>query len=169
MTATYNLHNIMTDAWTLYRKFSANVCSVPYTFSTALKEAWRRAKAATIDHNAIYTITLGNNTILLNLKTGYITGDTYQMRSIIKSDLSAKWSPDTKAWYNGSLGEVVEQCKERLIRVYNLRAQSDLNAAAKEAKSHRVRNAFRALAYDTSKPCPRCGSWCYGECSLYPW
>lgn len=48
----YNLHEIMSNAWALYRKWVApykyNNSNVPtgYSFASALKETWAKAKAA---------------------------------------------------------------------------------------------------------------------------
>lgn len=159
MTATYNLHDIMTTAWSLYRKFSH---IVSYTFSSALKEAWRRAKEAIIDRNATYSLSYGGNTILLNLKTGDITGDTYQMRTIIKTELSAKWVPDMRVWHSDDLANVVKALKSSLTSAYGLKIQN----THETRKTSGARAAFNHVVRDM-KPCPRCGSWCYGECSLY--
>ena len=49
---TYNLHEIMSNAWAMYRKWVApykyNNSRIPscYTFASALKQAWAAAKTA---------------------------------------------------------------------------------------------------------------------------
>ena len=49
---TYNLHEIMSNAWAMYRKWVApykyNHSRIPscYTFASALKQAWAAAKTA---------------------------------------------------------------------------------------------------------------------------
>lgn len=76
-----------------------------------------------------------------------ITGNTYPVKDQIKA-LGGKWDANSKAWM------VPEDKAEQ--------ARALLPAAAPK------QNAYRALPSnrrpDVTKPCRKCGSYCYGDC-----
>lgn len=102
-----------------------------------------------------YTMKLNKNTITLNTETGDITGDTYGMRQVIKDDLYATWNPVAKCWHSDQLAATIERYKAYLTRCYFLKLAEE--PAAKPA----YREAFAAKANGI---CPRCHTYCYGDC-----
>lgn len=115
-----------------------------------------------------YTMTAGRNQITLNTETGKITGGTYPMREVIKDTLHAKWNPAEKCWESDKLAETIEEYKSYLTRVYKLSAVEERTTsvatveteAAKESKPT-YRKAFAAKVNGL---CPRCHTYCYGDC-----
>lgn len=105
----------------------------------------------------LYTMSYNRNTITLNTETGDITGSTYQMRDAIKDDLYAKWNPVARVWHSDSLAETIERYRDYLTRCYSLKPVD--TSAAKPA----AREAFIAKAHGL---CPRCHTYCYGDCMI---
>lgn len=102
-----------------------------------------------------YTMKRNKSTITLNTETGDITGDTYGMRDVIKSDLYATWNAAAKCWHSDKLAETIEEYKAYLTRCYSLKLAEE--SAAKPA----YREAFAAKVNGL---CPRCHTYCYGDC-----
>ena len=50
-----------------------------------------------------YTMIRGRDEIILDTETGKITGSTYGMKDIIKSDLYASWNAAEKCWESDKL------------------------------------------------------------------
>ena len=68
-----------------------------------------------------YTMNRRNDTITLDTENGNITGGTYGMKDVIKSDLDATWNPEMKLWNSDKLAETVEKYHDYLSRCYNLK------------------------------------------------
>lgn len=152
----YNKSEIMKAAWNLFKMFKN--CVSPLSFSVCLTRAWASAKSAA---NAVaYQMSRNGKTIILNTETGDITGDTYAMRDIIKSDLYATWNAAAKCWHNDSLKEIVAEYKSYLTRLYNLTV-AETSAPAQKTS---YRKAFMAKANGL---CPYCHTYCYGDCRAY--
>lgn len=67
-----------------------------------------------------YTMRCGKNTITLDTVTGNITGRTYDMKEIIKSELSGKWDVENKMWHVDNLEQIIAESFVRFERVYFL-------------------------------------------------
>lgn len=105
-----------------------------------------------------YTMSRGRDEIILNTETGKITGNTYGMKDVIKSDLYASWNAAEKCWESDKLAETIEEYKAYLTRCYKLSAVED--TAAEENKP-----AYRkAFAAKVNGLCPRCHTYCCGDC-----
>ena len=76
-----------------------------------------------------YTMRYRNNEIKIDTDLGVITGNTYQMRDIIKSDLYATWDAKERVWVSDNLAETINNYKEYLTRCYNLSEYSNDPAA----------------------------------------
>ena len=106
-----------------------------------------------------YTMSRGRDEIILNTETGKITGNTYGMKDVIKSDLYATWNAAEKCWESDKLAETIEEYKSYLTRCYKLAAIED--TAAEDNKP-----AYRkAFASQVNGLCPRCHTYCCGDCS----
>lgn len=70
-----------------------------------------------------YTMTYRHNEITLNTETGDITGNTYQMKQIIKDDLYATWDAARRVWHSDNLAETIEKYRDYLTRLYKLEAE----------------------------------------------
>ena len=56
-----------------------------------------------------YTMSRYKNTITLDTETGCITGNTYQMKDVIKEEFpGAAWNKDAKAWVVSNMAERIE-------------------------------------------------------------
>ena len=103
-----------------------------------------------------YTMTAGRNQITLNTETGKITGGTYPMRQTIKDTFHATWNAAEKCWESDKLAETIEDKREYLTRVYKLSAVEETTAS---------KPAYReAFAAKVSGLCPRCHTYCCGDC-----
>lgn len=102
-----------------------------------------------------YTMSRRNDTITLDTVTGNITGNTYGMKDVIKEEFSgATWNKDAKAWHVENMAARIDEIREYLTRCYRL---AEVKAAA--PTSHDVViNRINGI-------CPRCGTYCYGDCS----
>lgn len=103
-----------------------------------------------------YEMNRGRSTIILDTQTGYITGDTYNMRDVIKSEFPAKWEAAAKAWHVADLEGEINCQIDRLRRVYRL-------CEVESPAATTVRDAFVGRIAGI---CPRCGTYCYGDCSV---
>ena len=106
-----------------------------------------------------YTMSRNRDEIILDTETGKITGSTYGMKDVIKSDLYASWNAAEKCWESEKLAETVEEYKSYLTRCYKLKAIEE--TAAEESKPS-YRKAFAAKANGL---CPRCHTYCCGDCT----
>jgi hypothetical protein len=70
-----------------------------------------------------YTMTYRHNEITLNTETGDITGNTYQIKQIIKDDLYATWDAARRVWHSDNLAETIEKYRDYLTRLYKLEAE----------------------------------------------
>lgn len=110
-----------------------------------------------------YTMKRNKNTITLDIETGKITGSTYGMKDIIKSDLCATWNAAEKCWESDKLAETVEEYKSYLTRCYDLKEIED-DAEAKET-AQRSKPAYQAAVMaKINGVCPYCHTYCYGDC-----
>lgn len=106
-----------------------------------------------------YMMSRGRDEIILNTETGKITGNTYGMKDVIKSDLYATWNAAEKCWESDKLAETVDEYKSYLTRCYKLKAIDE--TAAEESKP-----AYRkAFADKVNGLCPRCHTYCCGDCT----
>ena len=106
-----------------------------------------------------YTMSRGRDEIILNTETGKITGSTYGMKDVIKSDLYATWNSAEKCWESDKLAETIEEYKSYLTR--NYKKTTKKNTAAENNKP-----AYRkAFAAKVNGLCPRCHTYCCGDCS----
>lgn len=80
-----------------------------------------------------YTMTNKKSTITLDTVTGDISGDTYSMREIIKSDLYATWDKVRKVWHSDNLDDTIEKYRSYLTRCYKLEAVEEPTTEAVEA------------------------------------
>lgn len=104
-----------------------------------------------------YTMSRGRDEIILNTETGKITGNTYGMKDVIKSDLYATWNAAEKCWESDKLAETVDEYKSYLTRCYKLSAVED-PATSKPAYRKDFMGKVNGL-------CPRCHTYCCGDCS----
>lgn len=102
----------------------------------------------------IYTMSSKRDTITLNTETGDITGGTYGMKEIIKSDLYATWDAGRRVWHSDKLAETIESYKDYLTRLYKLSAVETNPSNPIRERVVNVRNGI----------CPRCHTYCYGDC-----
>ena len=105
-----------------------------------------------------YTMERRNSTITLDTATGTITGDTYQMKDVIKEEFpGAAWNKVAKAWTGNNMEERIEEIRSYLTRCYRL---SEVKAAESSVTPCDVFiNRINGL-------CPRCHTYCYGDCSF---
>lgn len=105
-----------------------------------------------------YTMNRNKNTITLDTETGCITGDTYQMKDVIKEEFpGAAWNKDAKAWVVSKMAERIEEYRSYLTRCYRLAEVKTAEAPAT------VRDAVISRINGI---CPRCHTYCYGDCSF---
>lgn len=105
-----------------------------------------------------YTMERRNNTIIIDTTAGSITGDTYQMRDVIKDEFpGAKWNKELRAWTAGNLAERIDEFREYLTRCYRL-CEVEENVAPVTTRD--------AVIGRINGVCPRCGTYCYGDCSF---
>ena len=105
-----------------------------------------------------YTMERRNSTITLDTETGSITGDTYQMRDVIKEEFpGATWNKDAKAWTVSNLSERIDEIRSYLTRCYRLSEvkSGEASATARDVIINRINGL-----------CPRCHTYCYGDCSF---
>lgn len=120
-----------------------------------------------------YTMSRRNDTITLDTATGTITGSTYQMKDVIKDNFeSCRWNSAAKCWEAPNMAARIDQIRAYLTRCYNLREVVAVEQVAEAAQSvETVRPAAKATARDVvigriNGICPRCGTYCYGDCSF---
>ena len=105
-----------------------------------------------------YTMERRNNTIIIDTTAGSITGDTYQMRDVIKDEFpGAKWNKELRAWTADNMSERIDEFREYLTRCYRLR-EAEVNVAPVTTRD--------AVIGRINGVCPRCGTYCYGDCSV---
>lgn len=104
----------------------------------------------------MYTMKRGRDIIKLDTVTGNITGGTYGMRDVIKSEFDgARWDASIKAWHVDNLSEIIDEYKDRLHRLYWLETVEEPKQTTKDMFVARV-----------NRVCPKCGTYCYGDCSF---
>lgn len=130
-----------------------------------------------------YTMSQNQATITLDTVTGKIYGDTYQMRAMIKEDFpGAKWNKEEKCWEYADIEGRIEEYRAYFTRCYRLTAEAsevtetteaaetseptEAPAASKSSKPARPTTARDAVISRISGLCPRCGTYCYGDCSF---
>ena len=120
-----------------------------------------------------YTMSYNKSTITLDTVTGKITGDTYQMRTTIKGDFpGAKWNKEEKCWEYADIEGRINEYHDYFTRCYNLTAEvpeptETTEAPAVRKNSKTVATTVRdAVISRISGLCPRCGTYCYGDCSF---
>jgi len=99
-----------------------------------------------------YEMSRGRSTIIIDTEAGTISGKTYEMRDVIKSDLYAKWDAANKVWRSDKLAETIEEYKEYLTRCYKL------------AKIEAVETVTAHKHIHTDGLCPICHTYCCGDC-----
>lgn len=121
-----------------------------------------------------YTMSQNQATITLDTVTGKIYGDTYQMRAMIKEDFpGAKWNKEEKCWEYADIEGRIEEYRAYFTRCYRLTAEvseatetTEAPAASKSSNPARPTTARDAVISRISGLCPRCGTYCYGDCSF---
>ena len=78
-----------------------------------------------------------------------ITGNTYPVKDQIKA-LGGKWDANSKSW-------IVPDDKAEQARAL-------LPAVAPKQTTYRNLSSNRRNCPDVTKPCRKCGSYCYGDC-----
>ena len=78
----------------------------------------------------------------LNLNNNELTGDTYQVKNFIKTQLQGKWNADKKAWVV-NVSEVEYWIEKGAITVHD---------------------APMTSSKTTNGICPICKTYCYGDC-----
>lgn len=126
-----------------------------------------------------YTLSYNKSTIILDTVTGKITGDTYQMRTTIKEDFpGAKWNKEEKCWEYADIEGRINEYRDYFTRCYHLTSESseptETTETTETTEAPAVRKNAKAVSTtvrDTvisriSGLCPRCGTYCYGDCSF---
>lgn len=127
-----------------------------------------------------YTMSQNNATITLDTVTGKICGNTYQMRAMIKEDFpGAKWNKEEKCWEYAGIESRIEEFRAYFTRCYNLAADvteaaeapetvetTDAPAIRNHSKPAKTATAHDAVISRITGLCPRCGTYCYGDCSF---
>jgi hypothetical protein len=81
---------------------------------------------------------------------GILTGDTYQYRDIIKTYWGGQWDAVAKFWRVDPTAVIatIAAPKNGMLSVLRIEEQQ-----ADHGRSH-----------GDNKPCPHCGTYCYGDC-----
>lgn len=134
------MKNIMSRAWKIYKESG---CSTRYEFSLCLKISWAEHKEAQKleKYQGVINVRCGKFDFTINVDTCSVYGQTYYHKEQIK-EFGLKWNPDTKSW--GGTKKQVQAVAEN-FRLY-----------VKSQPSKKI---------DNTKPCPRCGTYCYGDCA----
>ena len=82
--------------------------------------------------------------VTLNTDTNELTGDTFKIKKEIKSMWSGKWNSENKSW-------VIDA--ERFL----------LNSNVVECEKQ-VKEGSKATNKNQNKVCPKCGTYCFGDC-----
>lgn len=124
----------------------------------------------------IYTMTSRKFTIILDTVSGKISGDTYQMRDMIKEDFpGAKWNKDEKCWEYSDIEGRINEYRDYFTRCYKLAAEAEAEAETEEveapatvktSKPSKPTTTHDAVISRITGLCPRCGTYCYGDCSF---
>lgn len=106
----YNLSEIMGNAWSLYRKYNANLGRnrdgkkiIYWTFSACLKSAWAKAKeAARVFTGVVRNVQVAGtlmHPVLVNVDMDAltVTGNTFPVRQLMR-ELGLDWDKENKAW-----------------------------------------------------------------------
>lgn len=91
-----------------------------------------------------YTMTTKRGSLMLDTETGDISGDTYNCKETIKSDLYATWDAARKVWHSDKLADTIAEYNDYLTRVYHLKAVEA--APATEEASHSAQS--KEIAYN---------------------
>ena len=90
------------------------------------------------------------------LEGNTLSGDTFGVREHIKNYWGGKWDASRKVWIVDS-AKVVSSIKAGTRLTDSLMSLSDSQVqATSPATSRKV--------YGHSTPCPKCGTYCYGDC-----
>ena len=80
---------------------------------------------------------------------GILTGDTYQYRDIIKAHWGGEWDAAGKFWRVDTSAVINTINAKKICKLTVLQI-------TERAETH-------THGHD-NKPCPRCGTYCYGDC-----
>jgi len=86
----------------------------------------------------------------LYLNGNEITGETYAARDFLKKQLRGTWNADRKSW-TVNLDELAYWIEKHVV--YVIEDQPEVA----EVVSTKVNNGL----------CPRCGTYCYGDCQAH--
>ena len=86
----------------------------------------------------------------MSLTDGILTGDTYQYRDIIKTYWGGEWDATGKFWRVDTAA---------VISTINAKKIGKLAVLRIEEQTHDHNHG-----HSDSKPCPHCGTYCYGDC-----
>lgn len=104
-----------------------------------------------------YTMTIKGRNINVNTTTGTISGDTYSAKETLKEEFPGiRWDGSRKCWTldAATLTARVEDMHDWLTRAYSLREVATAKATPATAPT-KLNNG----------KCPRCGTYCYGDCT----
>lgn len=110
----YDLSAIMKKAWTTYRKFQSFIPSLP--FAECLRRAWAEAKNPRTD---VTMCVIGKETFTVDVRTGIVTGKTYNSRKFLKDNFNAAW--DGQHWtvdvekYNSEMEKYPSYYKKYIV------------------------------------------------------
>jgi len=85
----------------------------------------------------------------MSLTDGILTGDTYQYRDIIKTYWGGEWDAAGKFWRVDTAAVISTINAKKICKLTVLQI-------TEQTQSH-------AHGHD-NKPCPHCGTYCYGDC-----
>lgn len=114
--------------------------------------------------------------ITLDTETGTITGNTYDMRAMIKEDFpGAQWDKAAKCWRYADIEGRINEFRDYFRRCYFLAELTPAEAepveveppvTGKAAAPSKPATAHDAVVARITGLCPRCGTYCYGDCSF---
>lgn len=82
-----------------------------------------------------YTMSMKRGNLNLDTETGDISGDTYNCKETIKSDLYATWDAARKVWHSDKLADTLVEYNEYLTRVYHLKVVEAAPATAETTET----------------------------------
>ncbi len=102
---------VMKKAWKLYRMSQKWVNGL--TFSECLKRAWKEAKTKAVEYFGHVTLNINGIYCEANTFNGYVTGNTYKVREILKQ-FGLEYNGYERLW-EGNHETIQELCREFAI------------------------------------------------------
>jgi hypothetical protein len=107
-TLKANKSEVMKKAWSLYRMSQKWINSL--SFSECLKRAWVDAKAKSVEYFGQVTLNINGIYCEVNTFNGYVVGNTYKVREILKQ-YGLEYNGYERLW-EGNREAVQELCRE---------------------------------------------------------